>query len=140
MLVGWRSDLVRDRRQARDPAGKIPSQRTFARGVRAEQGEAADNQVETGTITRLDGFTFCAPFARFRSYRHGKHGRQASGIANEAVGKAKQGIGSVVGSDRLQAEGAAQEVKGDAERATGEAKDAIKKSINKVAGAVNKNL
>ena len=33
---------------------------------------------------------------------------KAAGIANEAIGKAKQGIGNVVGSDKLKAEGAAQ--------------------------------
>jgi uncharacterized protein YjbJ (UPF0337 family) len=30
---------------------------------------------------------------------------KASGVANEAVGKVKQGIGNVVGSDKLKAEG-----------------------------------
>lgn len=58
---------------------------------------------------------------------------KAARIANEAIGKAKQGIGSVVGSDRLQAEGAAQETKGDTQKAAGDAKDAIKTSVNKVA-------
>ena len=64
---------------------------------------------------------------------------KAARIANEAIGKAKQGIGSVVGSDRLQAEGAAQETKGDTQKAAGDAKDAIKTSVNKVASPVNKN-
>jgi uncharacterized protein YjbJ (UPF0337 family) len=44
---------------------------------------------------------------------------KASGLANEAIGKAKQGVGKVVGSDKLKAEGAAQELKGDAQRAVG---------------------
>jgi uncharacterized protein YjbJ (UPF0337 family) len=39
-----------------------------------------------------------------------------TGPTNEAVGKAKQGAGRVVGSDKLQVEGAAQEAKGDAQR------------------------
>jgi hypothetical protein len=34
--------------------------------------------------------------------------------------------------------GAAQEIKGNVQKAAGDAKDAIKKSVNKVAGAVNK--
>ena len=50
---------------------------------------------------------------------------KASGLANEAAGKAKQGIGNVVGSDKLKAEGAAQELKGDAQKATGDAKAAV---------------
>ena len=44
---------------------------------------------------------------------------KASGLANEAIGKAKQGVGSVVGSEKLKAEGAAQELKGDAQKAGG---------------------
>ena len=31
------------------------------------------------------------------------------GVTNEAVGKAKQGVGEAVGSDKLQGEGAVQE-------------------------------
>jgi uncharacterized protein YjbJ (UPF0337 family) len=65
---------------------------------------------------------------------------KATGLANEAIGKTKQGIGSVVGSDKLQAEGAAQEIKGDAQQAVGDAKDAVKDAANKVADAANKNL
>ena len=40
---------------------------------------------------------------------------KASGIANEAAGKVKQGVGNAVGSDKLKGEGAAQEAKGDAQ-------------------------
>ncbi len=65
---------------------------------------------------------------------------KVSGLANEAIGKAKQGVGSVVGSDKLKAEGAAQELKGDAQKAVGDAKAAVKSGANKVADAVNKNL
>jgi uncharacterized protein YjbJ (UPF0337 family) len=63
-----------------------------------------------------------------------------SGIANEAVGKAKQGIGNVVGSEKLKGEGAAQELKGDAQKAVGDAKNAVKDGANKAADAINKNL
>jgi uncharacterized protein YjbJ (UPF0337 family) len=49
---------------------------------------------------------------------------KASGLANEVAGKAKQGIGNVVGSDKLKSEGAAQELKGDVQKATGDAKAA----------------
>jgi uncharacterized protein YjbJ (UPF0337 family) len=65
---------------------------------------------------------------------------KASGVANETIGKAKQGIGNVVGSDKLAAEGAAQEVKGDAQKAVGNAKAAIKDAANRTAEAVNKKL
>jgi uncharacterized protein YjbJ (UPF0337 family) len=65
---------------------------------------------------------------------------KASGLANEAAGKAKQGIGNVVGSDKLKAEGAAQELKGDAQKATGDAKAAVKDAANRTAKAISKNL
>jgi uncharacterized protein YjbJ (UPF0337 family) len=42
---------------------------------------------------------------------------KASGLANEAIGKIKQGLGSAVGSDKLKGEGAAQELKGHAQAA-----------------------
>ena len=62
------------------------------------------------------------------------------GAANEAMGKAKQGIGEAVGSDRMQGEGAVQEVKGKGQQALGDAKDATKNAANKAAAAANKNL
>jgi uncharacterized protein YjbJ (UPF0337 family) len=65
---------------------------------------------------------------------------KASGLANEAIGKAKQGVGQVIGSDKLKTEGAAQELKGDAQKATGDAKAAVKDAANKTADAINKTL
>jgi uncharacterized protein YjbJ (UPF0337 family) len=41
---------------------------------------------------------------------------KAAGMANEAAGKIKQGIGKAVGSDKLQGEGAGQQAKGDAQQ------------------------
>ena len=65
---------------------------------------------------------------------------KVKGNANEAIGKAKQGVGEAVGSDRLQGEGAAQELKGDAQKAVGDAKAAVKEGANKAAAAANRNL
>jgi uncharacterized protein YjbJ (UPF0337 family) len=65
---------------------------------------------------------------------------KVKGTTNEAVGKAKQGIGEATGSDRLQGEGAMQEVKGKGQKAVGDAKDAAKDAANKAAAAANKNL
>jgi uncharacterized protein YjbJ (UPF0337 family) len=62
------------------------------------------------------------------------------GTANEAIGKAKQGIGEATGSDKLQGEGAIQEVKGKGQQALGDAKEATKDAVNKAAAAANKNL
>lgn len=62
------------------------------------------------------------------------------GATNEAIGKAKQGVGEVVGSDRLQGKGAVQEIKGKGQKAVGDAKQATKEAINKTAAAANRNL
>ena len=62
------------------------------------------------------------------------------GTANEAIGKAKQGIGEATGADRLQGEGVIQEVKGKGQKAVGDAKEATKDDVNKAADAANRNL
>lgn len=62
------------------------------------------------------------------------------GLANEAAGKAKQGIGNAVGSEKLRQEGAAQELKGDAQKLKGDAKNAIKDGADRVADAADKHL
>ena len=48
------------------------------------------------------------------------------GLANEAAGNVKQGVGKATGNEQMQAEGKAQELKGDAQRKVGETKDVIK--------------
>jgi uncharacterized protein YjbJ (UPF0337 family) len=50
---------------------------------------------------------------------------KASGLANVAIGKVKQGIGSAIGSDNLKERGAAQELKGHAQNAVGDAKAVV---------------
>jgi uncharacterized protein YjbJ (UPF0337 family) len=65
---------------------------------------------------------------------------KVKGNANEAMGKAKQGVGEAVGSDRLQGEGAVQEVKGKGQKALGDAKEATKDAVNKAAAAANRKL
>ena len=62
------------------------------------------------------------------------------GTTNEAIGKAKQGVGEAVGSDRLQGEGAVQEIKGKGQKAVGDVKQAVKDAANKAAGAANRKL
>jgi uncharacterized protein YjbJ (UPF0337 family) len=65
---------------------------------------------------------------------------KVKGATNEAIGKAKQGVGEAVGSDRMQGEGAIQEVKGKGQKARGDAKEAIKDAVNKTAAAANRKL
>lgn len=62
------------------------------------------------------------------------------GTANEAIGKAKQGIGEATGNDRLQGEGVIQEVKGKGKKAVGDAKEMAKDALDKAAAAANRNL
>ena len=62
---------------------------------------------------------------------------KAKGLANEAIGKTKQGIGDVTGSEQTKAEGAAQEAKGHTQKAVGDAKGAVKDTANKAADAAD---
>jgi uncharacterized protein YjbJ (UPF0337 family) len=61
------------------------------------------------------------------------------GATNEAVGKARQGIGQATGSDRLQGEGMVQEIKGKAQKAVGDAKEAVKDTVDRATSAANKS-
>lgn len=53
------------------------------------------------------------------------------GLANEAIGNVKQGIGKATDNDRLRAEGKGQEIRGEAQQAVGKAKDAVKDVVDK---------
>ncbi|AWY40860.1 CsbD family protein [Pseudomonas putida] len=61
----------------------------------------------------------------------GSTGDKVKGMANEAVGNVKQGVGKATGNDKMRAEGVMQEKKGEAQQAVGKAKDALKKGIDK---------
>ena len=52
---------------------------------------------------------------------------KVKGMANEAVGNIKQGVGKATDNDKLRAEGKAQELKGEAQQTVGKVKDAVKK-------------
>ena len=54
------------------------------------------------------------------------------GVANEAAGNVKQGIGKATGDEKLQAEGKAQEVKGEAQKTVGDAKQGVKNAADTV--------
>ncbi|WP_460144926.1 CsbD family protein [Pseudomonas sp. S2_A02] len=58
-------------------------------------------------------------------------GDKVKGMANEAAGNVKQGVGKATGNERLRSEGVAQERKGENQQAIGKAKDALKKGIDK---------
>ena len=56
------------------------------------------------------------------------------GLANEAVGNVKQGLGNATGNDKLVAEGKAQELKGEAQKTVGDVKDGAKSLAETVTG------
>jgi uncharacterized protein YjbJ (UPF0337 family) len=65
---------------------------------------------------------------------------KVKGTANEAMGKAKQKIGEATGSERLEGEGAIQEVKGKGQKAVGDVKDGTKDALNHAAAKANGKL
>ncbi|MBZ5760631.1 MULTISPECIES: CsbD family protein [Rhizobium] len=65
---------------------------------------------------------------------------KASGLANEAVGNVKQGVGKLVGNEKLQAEGKLQEIKGEGQQALGDAKDTVKDGAAAASDYANKKL
>lgn len=50
---------------------------------------------------------------------------KAKGLANEAIGNTKQAIGKATGNEKLQAEGIAQERKGEAQNLKGKVQGAL---------------
>jgi uncharacterized protein YjbJ (UPF0337 family) len=80
------------------------------------------------------------PPAIREEYPMGATADKIKGTTNEAIGKAKQGIGEATGSDRLQGEGLIQEGKGHAQKAVGDAKQATKDAANNAASFANKKL
>lgn len=53
------------------------------------------------------------------------------GVANEAVGNIKQGVGKVTGNEELQVKGAVQEKEGEAQQVEGDVKNAVKDTVKK---------
>ncbi len=62
---------------------------------------------------------------------------KVKGTANEAMGKAKQKIGEATGSERLEGEGAIQEVKGKGQKTLGDAKEMAKDAMDRAAAKTN---
>jgi uncharacterized protein YjbJ (UPF0337 family) len=57
---------------------------------------------------------------------------KVKGAVDKAIGKAKEKVGSAIGSDKLQAKGTAQNIKGHAEIGVGKAKEGLKKGIDRI--------
>ncbi|HEV7915585.1 MAG TPA: CsbD family protein [Albitalea sp.] len=56
---------------------------------------------------------------------------QLKGRADRAKGKAKEGAGSLTGNARLESEGKVDQVKGKAQAEVGDAKEKVKRTIDK---------
>lgn len=65
---------------------------------------------------------------------------KVAGYANQAIGTIKQSVGKAVGSEKLQAKGAVQELKGKGQVAVGDVKATIKDGADAADDAFNKNL
>ena len=55
---------------------------------------------------------------------------QIKGAADKAKGAIKEGVGKIIGSDKLVAEGMADKAEGSAREAVGDVKDAAKKAVD----------
>jgi uncharacterized protein YjbJ (UPF0337 family) len=75
-----------------------------------------------------------------REIKMGSLGDKSKGVANEAMGNIKQGVGKAVGNKKMEAEGVAQEVKGETQQAVGKTKDAIKKGVDQVHRQAHRKL
>ena len=56
---------------------------------------------------------------------------KVKGMANEAAGNVKQGVGKATGNDKMRAEGVVQEKKGEAQQASARPRTRVKKGIDK---------
>lgn len=62
----------------------------------------------------------------------GSTGDKMKGKGEELKGNLKQGIAEVTGDANLHAEGRRDEAKGEARQTVGEAKDAVKRGVDKL--------
>jgi uncharacterized protein YjbJ (UPF0337 family) len=69
--------------------------------------------------------------AHLRMKHMGSTSDKVSGLANQAAGKIKEGVGKATGDAKLETEGAAQDAKGKVQKGIGDAKGAIKDAVNK---------
>jgi len=53
------------------------------------------------------------------------------GVANQAGGKVKEGVGKAIGNEQMQVEGLAQQAKGKIQKKVGEAKSTVKDMADK---------
>ena len=62
------------------------------------------------------------------------------GVANQAGGKIKEGVGKAIGNEQMEVEGEGQQIKGKVQQKVGEAKSTIKDAADKVADKAHEKL
>ena len=62
---------------------------------------------------------------------------KATGLANQAAGQIKQGVGKAIGDKNLEAKGVGQETRGKIQKAVGDAKSGVKNVADNVKKAVD---
>lgn len=80
-------------------------------------------------MSRINGVTYM-----------GSRTDKVSGIANQAIGKTKQVIGKLIGSNKLEAKGVAQEIRGNAQHVAGKEKETVRGSTSAGVAGVKKGL
>ena len=63
-------------------------------------------------------------------------GKRIEGAADELVGKVKAGLGGVIGTEQMQAEGRAKELQGVAQQEAAKAAERTKGTVEQVVGTV----
>jgi uncharacterized protein YjbJ (UPF0337 family) len=116
-----------DRKRAEVSAAEPKVVRAARRGP-GSKGKSIDLRQRFGTMP--PGIGSCQ-YNLLEEIQMGSASDKISGVANQAAGKAKQGVGNLTGDEKLKAEGAAQETKGKVEKTVGDVKSAVKDAANK---------
>ena len=66
--------------------------------------------------------------------------KRTKGAAEKLGGKIKKGVGRLIGNEQMQAEGRAEEIKGQVRTASAKATERGKGKVEEVTGAVKKNV
>ena len=118
----------------------VVTERLFASGWGRERRRCGRYSAGPLLVYVVPQYKIGAPVPVAMEDAMGSKTDQIKGLANQAAGKLKQGVGKMTGSKETQAKGAAQEVKGKAQQTMGRAKSAVKDTVNKVADKADKKL
>jgi len=66
--------------------------------------------------------------------------KRDEGAASELGGKIQEGVGKLIGNERIEAEGKARKLKGQAQKETAKAAERSKGKVEEIAGAVKNRV